>query len=125
MTKLAVYDKHYGKNDRKITSHYRHGYVYKKNLSMRMGVLLGMLIIIGMRFFYNMLLNEANFFSMLTKEFALKEAVKIVAVLVIYTVICTIKYRREFDAADHRMEDYEARLERLYGSESAERNTDE
>ncbi len=42
---------------------------------------------------------------MMSKEFVITECIKILIILVIYTLICTVRFRREFDEADetHRM----------------------
>ena len=44
MISLAVYDKHYGEKDRRITSKYRRDYVYLRGLGMRIGVAMGFFV---------------------------------------------------------------------------------
>lgn len=111
MTLLAVYDKKYGKKDRKITSLYRPVYVYKRNLSMRIGVLAALLLIEALRLGCIMFSGESLFFSMMNREFIIAECIKILIVLVVYTLICTLRYRREFDDAEERLEEYDQRFE--------------
>jgi len=123
MTKLASYDKKYGKNDREITSHYRHSYVYRKNLNVRIGLLLAMAIMIAIKYLYNMMLHEDTFFSMFSLQYIASDAIKIIAVLVIYTIVCSIKFGKEYDDAQDRLEEYEEHLENFCRNEaSAERN---
>lgn len=123
MTKLAVYDKKHGKKDREITSHYRHSYVYKKSIGARLGVLLGIAILIGLNYLYSMMMYEDKFFSMLTTDYFISLAVKVAVVMIIYTIICAFKYRKEYDDAQERLDDYEQRFEVFCRQEeSAERN---
>ena len=62
MVSLAIYDKHYGEKDRKITSKYRRDYVYFKNLSMRLGVVAGFAVICGIYYLYRLIIeNDQNF----------------------------------------------------------------
>jgi len=123
MTKLAVYDKHHGKNDREITSHYRHSYVYRKNLNVRLGLVLGMVILIIIKYLYNMVMHEDIFFSMLSAEYIISDVLKMVAVLAVYTIFCSIKFGKDYDDAQDRLEEYEEHLESFCRNEvSAERN---
>ena len=111
MTLLAIHDKKYGKRDTKITSNYRPVYVYKRNLSMRIGVLTALLLIEALRLGYIMFSGESRFFSMMSKEFVITECIKILIILVIYTLICTVRFRREFDEADERTDEYDSIFE--------------
>lgn len=123
MTQLAIYDKHHGKKDRAITSHYRNAYVCRKNIRVRLGVILGIVLFMGIKYLYSMMLMEEKFFTMFTAQYMTGIVIKILAVLAVYTVICTIKFRRDYDKAQDRLDDYEERLEAFCRQEeSAERN---
>ena len=123
MTQLAIYDKHHGKKDRAITSHYRNAYVCRKNIRVRLGVILGIVIFLGIKYLYSMMLVEEEFFSMFTPQYITGLIFKILAVLAVYTVICTVKFRRDYDKAQDRLDEYEDRLESFcMQEESAERN---
>lgn len=68
MVSLAIYDKHYGEKDRKITSKYRRDYVYLRGLSMRIGVAMGFFIICGMYYLYELVIKNADIFDMISKN---------------------------------------------------------
>lgn len=113
MIHLAIYDKRYGEKDRRIVSHYRHGYVSKKNMSVRAGIILGFLIWECVKLLYYMMFMDSVFLSMLTKEYAIKEAVKLILLLVVFSVFSTVKYKRQYDTAQKRTDEYERRFDKL------------
>ena len=113
MISLAVYDKHYGEKDRKITSKYRRDYVYLRGLSMRLGVAIGFFIICGMYYIYELVIKNADVFDMISKNTIIEIGVALLAVLIIYTFICSFTYKREYEEAQRRLDIYEERLKRL------------
>ena len=123
MVHLAIYDKHYGQKDRRIVSHYRHGYVFKKNMGMRAGVIIGFLVLEVISLTYYMMFDDATFLAMLTKEYAMKEAFKLIALLIIYSVFCTAKYKRQYDKAQKRTDEYERRFEKFCRMEEMSERT--
>ena len=113
MVSLAVYDKHYGEKDRKITSKYRRDYVYLRGLSMRIGVAMGFFIICGMYYLYELVIKNADIFEMISKNTIIEIGVALLAILIIYTFICSFTYKREYEEAQGRLDIYEERLKRL------------
>lgn len=113
MVSLAVYDKHYGEKDRKITSKYRRDYVYLRGLSMRIGVAMGFFIICGMYYLYELVIKNADIFEMISKNTIIEIGVALLAILIIYTFICSFTYKREYEEAQRRLDIYEERLKRL------------
>ena len=113
MVSLAVYDKHYGEKDRKITSKYRRDYVYLRGLSMRIGVAMGFFIICGMYYIYELVIKNADIFEMISKNTIIEIGVALLAILIIYTFICSFTYKREYEEAQRRLDIYEERLKRL------------
>ena len=93
MVSLAVYDKHYGEKDRKITSKYRRDYVYLRGLSMRIGVAMGFFIICGMYYLYELVIKNADIFDMISKNTIIEIGVGLLAILIIYTFICSFTYK--------------------------------
>ena len=87
MIHLAIYDKRYGEKDRRIVSHYRHGYVSKKNMSVRAGIILGFLIWECVKLLYYMMFMDS--------------------------VFSTVKYKRQYDTAQKRTDEYERRFDKL------------
>ena len=113
MVSLAVYDKHYGEKDRKITSKYRRDYVYLRGLSMRIGVAMGFFIICGMYYLYELVIKNADIFEMISKNTIIEIGVALLTILIIYTFICSFTYKREYEEAQRRLDIYEERLKRL------------
>lgn len=98
MSKLAIYDKNYGENDKKINALYYRDYVYRKNFYARSLALLGSLIII-MLYASNILLNEEiDLFLIDFRSIAITAVKFIAALMVLYTVvgarISTVEYRK-------------------------------
>jgi hypothetical protein len=122
MVHLAIYDKNYGDKDRRIVSHYRNGYVSIKNMGTHIFVIFGFLILEVFKITYYMMFDEPVFMSMLTKDFLIKEGIKLLILLMIYSLICSIKYKKQYDRAQKRINGYERRLDKLCETyEEAER----
>jgi len=113
MIGLAIYDKKYGKQDRKILSKYRHDYIYLRGLNMRIGVALGVLIIYALYYFYLLITKEGDIFYLINKSTIISIGTTLLIVLAIYTLLCFFKYRKEYNEARNRMDVYEERIERL------------
>ena len=113
MISLAVYDKHYGEKDRKITSKYRRDYVYLRGLSMRLGVAAGFFIVCGMYYIYELVIKNTDIFDIISKNTIIEIGVALIAILIIYTFICSFTYKREYEEAQRRLDIYEERLKRL------------
>lgn len=113
MINLAVYDKHYGEKDRKITSKYRRDYVYLRGLSMRIGVAIGFLTVCAMYYLHKLIVEEGDIFELITKSTIIRIGAVLLLVLVAYTIICSFMYKREYDDAERRLDIYEERLSRL------------
>ncbi len=113
MVSLAIYDKHYGDKDRKITSKYKWDYIYLRGLNMRIGVVMGYIIVCAMYYLHKLIIQNADMFEIITKDTFKQILIRLVIVLIIYTVICSFKYRKEYKEAESRMALYEERLEKL------------
>ncbi len=113
MISLAVYDKHYGEKDRRITSKYRRDYVYLRGLGMRIGVAMGFFVVCALYYLHRLIINETDIFSMISKRTLIEIGIVLVIVLAIYTVICSFKFKREYDEAETRLNIYEERLKKL------------
>lgn len=118
MTNLAIYDKLYGEEDRKITAHYRRDYVYKKNLSIRIGVLLGCAVLLMLYYGYKLFVAGTDLFVIVSKQEAVKIGVAVVVLIVVYTIIGTIINRARYSLAEERCVKYEKMVSRLYEDKS-------
>jgi len=119
MTNLAIYDKHHGEDDRKITSHYRRDYVYKKNLGIRIGVFLGSAVLVMLYYGYKLFVEETDIFVIFNKNDAIKMGIAVFILLVVYTIIGTAVNRARYTLATERGEKYEKMLAKLNGKNNA------
>lgn len=115
MTNLAIYDKHHGEEDRKITSHYRRDYVYKKNLGIRIGVFLGSAVLAMLYYGYKLFVAGTDIFATFSKAEAIKIGIAAAILLVIYTIIGTAVNRGRYNLAEERCVKYERMLSKLNG----------
>lgn len=113
MTAMAIYDKYYGDKDRKIDGHYRADYIYKKNSFTRLSVLTGIIILCGI-YAINLIFN-GNFD--ITEFNYIYEAeifgVALVGILILYTIISSHIYGKEYDDAQQRLENYSYLMDML------------
>ena len=98
MSKLAIYDKRHGENDKKINALYYRDYVYRRNLYARSLSLLGCLMIVVL-YMTNILLDEtADLFLIDFREIGINAAIFVSVVMVFYTMvgsrIATKEYKR-------------------------------
>jgi uncharacterized membrane protein len=113
MTKMALYDKKHGAKDRKITDYYRADYIYRKNAVNRISGLVALGLIFSLVILDMFYVKEIDIFSLNYKAFAIKWGLIVIANFVLYTIIGTIKYGREYDQAQKRMKKYYSMLSRL------------
>lgn len=118
MVNLAIYDKHDSEADRKITSSYKRDYVYKRGLSMRLGVLLGCVIVVMLYYSYMLFVKDADVFQLIGETAFLKIGIGIIVVLIIYTIFCSFGYRREYDYAEKRIKAYEKHISWINGQKT-------
>ena len=115
MTNLAIYDKLHGEEDRKITSHYRRDYVYKKNLSIRIGVLLGCGVLVMLYYGYRLFVTGTDMFILFNRSEAIKIGIFAAILIVLYTILGTVINRARYALAEERCLKYEKMLAKLHG----------
>lgn len=118
MANLAIYDKNFGDEDRKITSLYLWDYIYRKNLSMRIGIIFGYLVVIGLYYSYKLFIKNADLFSLFTKSELIKMGIILLVLLAVYSVIGIFIHKKRYMEAETRMEIYEKMISKLNGIET-------
>ncbi len=106
MSKLALYDKREGEADRYVNNHFRHDYIYRKNLGTRLSVGIGSAFIV---IIYWLQVIVTQGLDVLTSDLQgnITDAVMFVlAVLAVYTVIGTIQGTRQYYLAQKRLQRY-------------------
>ncbi len=113
MTKLAIYDKHKGNSDRKITGFYRHDYVYRKNIISRLGAFFGGLFVLGLYLLNLIFTTEQNIFEFDLERIAVNIAIYFGVIFVISTIISSVVATAEYNRAQNRQRKYFEMLKRL------------
>ncbi len=117
MSKLAVYDKHDSIKDFRKNNYFRHDYVYKMNMSLRFFVLIGAVIIALFYLLHKLAINNIDIF-----EIDIQGEIKVVLIiaailLVLYTILGTIKFNLDYEHTMKRIKRYQALLNLLDKSE--------
>ena len=107
MTIMAVYDKNHGDKDRQIEGYYKNSYIYKKNCVTRIGVIFGIFILFCFYVLDNLIVREFDFAGFDYLSAIVKWGIFTISLLVIYTIIGTIKFGKEYEEAEKRLKGYE------------------
>jgi uncharacterized protein YjbI with pentapeptide repeats len=111
MAQLATYEKRYARIDRKRLAFFREDYVYKRNFVTRLYVILGTLVALAARYSYLAAVTEENvFLSASSADYALRA---LIAVVIIYSVIGTLKRNYEYALSENRFERYQTLIKNL------------
>ena len=121
MIGMAIYDKYLGEKDRRALSLTKGDYVYRKNLGVRLGAGVGYLLLAGLYLAKQLFVDEADLFLLLSRQTVIRLFVGLIVVLIVYTVIGNLLFRREYDRAVRRNGLYERRVERLRRYDAEER----
>jgi hypothetical protein len=103
---MALYDKREGNTDRAVNGHFRHDYIYRKNLGTRLSVGIGsaFIVIIG---WLQIIITQGLDALMQNLQQNITDAVMfILAVMAVYTVIGTIQSTRQYYLAQKRLQRY-------------------
>lgn len=115
MSKLALYEKRYVKEDRRITSYYREDYIYSKNFVTRLCVTICIIIFAGVNVL-NKINNGENIpldFHELFTSYIVPYSILLAVSLFIYTLISTVIYGKKYDLSHRRIQYYKDQLKKL------------
>lgn len=113
MTKLAVYDKHLGKHDKKLAKYFRHDYIYIRNMWTRFYVLIGVFVLLLLYWLHKIYTVGIDFLLVDINKHLTVTGIILVSVVVFYTAIGTIRGTSEYERARKRLSKYYDYLERL------------
>jgi hypothetical protein len=106
MTKLALYDKHHGVQDRKCNEFFRHDYIYKKNMWTRLCSALGAIAILAIYWANKLLVVKVDILEIDFRQEALNAGIFVIAVMAIYTLIGTASAARQYAKVQERLKAY-------------------
>lgn len=115
MTKLAINDKYYTKEDKKITNYYPEDYIYLCNFKSR---ILIMILVVGgviahLLWRVNKGLNMPTTLQEIISKYIIPYGLILVVCLIIYTIISTIVAKKRYKQAVLRMEKYQKLVQEL------------
>jgi hypothetical protein len=106
MTKLALYDKHHGEQDKRSNEFFRHDYIYKKNMWTRVCAFLGSMSIIAIYWANKLLVEKVDLLEIAFEEEFRNAGVFVLIVLGAYTVIGTISAAKQYAKVQERLKTY-------------------
>ena len=120
MAKLAVYDKHNGKNDHKDDEYFRQDYIYSNNMRTRFYAFFGCIILAVFYFLHIASYQETDIFSIDYLSEAIRVGIFFTVVLVGYTFIGTILYTARHVQLQKRLDEYYGLLSKLDSNPEAQ-----
>ncbi|PHV71203.1 hypothetical protein CS063_05795 [Sporanaerobium hydrogeniformans] len=124
MTKLAIYEKNYGKEDRRRNRYYLEDYIYIKNFKTRLSVTLVVFLVIGFQLLK--LLEEGIIIPTSLMEFVklyiAPYSLPWIVMMIIYTMISTVIYGKRYASTQKRLIGYRNLLKKLTNYEQTKRN---
>ena len=114
MSRVAVYEKNEGADDKKKMTYFMNDYVYRKNSRMRFGVVIGCLLLVMLYFFYLHAVEQVDFITGLDYWEELRNiAVFVITVVVGYSVLGTTIYMLDYKKSEKRIAEYKECLQML------------
>ena len=125
MTKLAIYDKNDGEEDRKQHEYFCGDYVYKYNFWNRLFVFSASMILLAMYYAHKILIEQINILEMDYKAELITAGKFLLVILVVYSVIGTIRATVKYYSAQKRLKEYFALTKELDDLSQAKDFTEE
>lgn len=106
MSKLAIYEKNYGKQDKKIIMYYKNDYIYLNNFKTRIFCSFACLILIGLYISHKILFDNIDIYNFDIFKTVKNSILFIIIMLIIYTIIETIQSTKKYNKAKKRHTTY-------------------
>ena len=113
MTKFAIYEKRYGKRDKKINSYFLNDYVYYKNSWTRFSVLLGCVIVLFFYWTHQVVVEGIDLFAIDFRVALIQNLIFIGTVMFVYTLVSTKRAVSAYHDAMQRLKNYFILLNKL------------
>ena len=113
MTRLAIYDKNEGDNDRQTNQFFRHDFIYRKNIWTRLSAGIGSLMLLALYWLQLLFVDGGDIFEMDLQGPVTDSVLFLLAVLAVYSLIGTITGTRQYYLVQKRLERYQALLNQL------------
>ena len=106
MTRLAVYDKYDGKADKKANEYYRHDYVYRKNIWIRVCAAFGTVILLSFYWLNEIFVKGVELSSLDIQKELTSTGIFMLFILALYTIIGMRLGHKEYDLSQARLRKY-------------------
>ncbi|GKX28349.1 hypothetical protein SH1V18_08290 [Vallitalea longa] len=113
MTNMAIYEKNLGQEDFAINEHFKSNYISYNNFKTRLGVIIAMMIIFGGDILSRVSTDFNSVVEIDYVSIGIKYLIILAIVLVIYTIISTIIYKKRYKSAEIRINKYKKLLNKL------------
>lgn len=113
MTKLAIYEKNKGKEDKNVMEYFKTDYISFKNFKMQMGVTFALIVILGFEFANIVLDNLAKITDFDFVGLGIKYLSIWIVLMVGYTIISIGYNRMEYNRIEKRIQEYDRLLKNL------------
>lgn len=113
MTRAAVYEKHEGKKNMKMTKYFRGDYVSWNMIKTAAAVTFAYLIVAGCWVLYNLEYLMENFYTMDLAEITRQILVYYIAVLVAYLILSYIIYTIKYSMAMKNLKRFKSSLKKI------------
>ncbi len=124
MTKLAVYENKYIKEDRRRNSYYLEDYIYVNNFKTRLSVTIAVVLFVMLDIIENMNHNIIFPDSIMSfvKAYISPYLMPWIVILIIYTMISTTVYGKRYAVSQKRLKGYNKLLKQLNAYEQDKAN---
>ena len=115
MSKMALYDKKGFQKDAEANEYFRHDFIYKKNMSLRFYVGIGVLILLVFHVLRVLSDAQGDIFSLDFQSEIMQIVIFVVVVMLFYSFVGTVLFTREFLISKRRVKSYFALMRELHG----------
>ncbi len=124
MTKLAVYENKYIKEDRRRNSYYLEDYIYINNFKTRLSVTIAVVLFVMLDIIENINHNIIFPDSIMSfvKVYISPYLMPWIVILIIYTMVSTTVYSKRYALSQKRLKDYNKLLKQLNAYEQDKAN---
>lgn len=114
MTKLALHEKKYGKQDKERGSYFKWDYIYINNWYTRFAVGVATAIVASWMVFKDVYMREIiPVFEVDLGDYLYKYILGFLALILVYSGISTLVHNRKYEKTQRRIEAYESMIEEL------------
>jgi len=114
MTKLALQDKKYARENKKLNSYFKWDYIYINNWSSRVAAGIAALIIIGWLVFKDIYMKEIiPIFEVELGRYLYKYIFFFIVLIVVYSGISTMVHKRKYQETQERLDEYQKIIREL------------